>query len=227
MKIKKPEYYLKIAVLGDAGVGKTSLCTRLTKDYFCPGYELTVGLQIHSYVASFTGQSQHILLYDVAGQPRFGEMLDVFIRGSLGVILVFDCSSILTFLSIEDSWLPFIRKYLPNVPIVLVASKYDQEDYIEVIESQVEALLLSFGDDFNFVSFINTSAKNGTNVNLMIREIIAACEVPPSFRMLGSNNSVITAERLQRVSGIGSHGLSNILPSYNHQTLTNSKTEEE
>lgn len=227
MKIKNPEHYLKIAVLGDAGVGKTSLCTRLTKDYFCPGYELTVGLQIHSYVASFTGQSQHVLLYDVAGQPRFGEMLDVFIRGSVGVILVFDCSSILSFLSIEDIWLPFIRKNLPNVPIVLAASKYDQEDFLEVTESQVEALLLAFGDDFNFVSFVNTSAKNGTNVNAMIREIVAVCEAPPSFRMLESNSSVRTDERLQRVSGTGPLELSDILPSYNRQTLTNSKTEEE
>ncbi|MFX0210337.1 MAG: Rab family GTPase [Candidatus Hodarchaeota archaeon] len=227
MKIKKPEYYLKIAVLGDAGVGKTSLCTRLTKDYFCPGYELTVGLQIHSYVASFAGQSQHVLLYDVAGQPRFGEMLDVFIRGSMGIILVYDCSSILTFLSIEDTWLPFIQKYLPNVPIVLVASKYDQEDFMEVSESQVEALLLAFGDDFNFVSFVNTSAKNGTNVNAMIREIIAVCEVPPSFRMLKRNSSVRTDEHLHSVSDMGSLGRSNIIPSYNDQTLTNSKTEEE
>ncbi|MFX0195687.1 MAG: Rab family GTPase [Candidatus Hodarchaeota archaeon] len=227
MKIKKPEYYLKIAVLGDAGVGKTSLCTRLTKDYFCPGYELTVGLQIHSYVASLKGQSQHILLYDVAGQPRFGEMLDVFIRGSVGVILVYDCSSILTFLSIEDIWLPFIRKNLPNVPIVLVASKSDQEDFKEVSESQVEALLLVLGDEFNFVSVINTSAKIGTNVKDMIHEIVAVCEMHPLFRILGSNNSVRKDEYLERVSSMEPLGLSNIPPSYNRQTLTNSKTEEE
>ncbi|MFQ6124712.1 MAG: Rab family GTPase [Candidatus Heimdallarchaeota archaeon] len=216
MNIKKPEFYLKIAVLGDAGVGKTSLCTRLTKDYFCSGYELTVGLQIHSYVATFTEKSQHVLLYDVAGQPRFCEMLDVFIRGSVGVILVYDCCSILTFLSIEDVWLPFIQKYLPNVPIVLVASKCDQKNFWEVSESQVEALLLEFGDDFNFVSFVNTSAKIGTNVKAMIHEIVAACKVSPTFRMWGSNDSVRTDERIQQVTDMGSVGLSNTPPSYNH-----------
>jgi small GTP-binding protein len=126
VKVRGAKQYQKIAVLGDAGVGKTSLCTRLTKESFHPGYELTVGVHIHSHLVEIDGFSHRVLLYDVAGQPRFGDLLDVFIKGSMGICLVYDCSSIITFFSLEEVWVPFIRRNLPDVPIVLVASKIDQ-----------------------------------------------------------------------------------------------------
>ena len=227
MKIKKTEEYLKIAVLGESGVGKTSLCARLTKDYYHTGYELTVGVHIHSHIVEFEGRPQHILLYDVAGQPRFDVMLDVFIRGAVGVLLVYDCSSVLTFFSLEEIWLPFITRYLPGVSIVLVSNKSDQTEFREVSESQVELFLLEHAEEFNFVSFVRTSARTGVCIEEMIREIVAACNLPPAFRMAPRNALLVGAEGLvQPTMNVGTHALSCMPSSYNRQQLTNSKTEE-
>jgi small GTP-binding protein len=215
VKVKGAKQYQKIAVLGDAGVGKTSLCTRLTKENFHPGYELTVGVHIHSHLVELEGCSHRVLLYDVAGQPRFGDLLDVFIRGSMGICLVYDCSSILTFFSLEEVWVPFIRRNLPGVPIVLVASKIDQAEHIEVPDRQAERFMQEYSGEFNFVGFVKTSAKTGEHIEDVICQIIdvTIAQAPKDDPLLGPEKIPEPADN------VGAHALSGMAPSHNRPSF--------
>jgi len=226
VNVKKSDPYLKIAVLGDSGVGKTSLCTRLTKDYFHPGYELTVGLHIHSYVVEVDGRPRRILLYDVAGQPRFGDMLDVFIRGSVGVLLLFDCSSILSFFSLEEVWLPFIKRHLKDIPLVLVENKCDQDSYIEATNRQIETFFHENSKKFNINSHIRVSAKTGSNIEDVIHDIVAAADMQLKI----SENPFIerTKGPSQHPVSMHTQSLADMMSSHDHiqTSFRNSKVDE-
>ncbi len=226
VNVKKSDPYLKIAVLGNSGVGKTSLCTRLTKNYFHPGYELTVGLHIYSYVVEVDGRPRRILLYDVAGQPRFGDMLDVFIRGSVGVILLFDCSSILSFFSLEEVWLPFIKRHLQDIPLVLVENKCDQDSYVEASNRQIETFFHENSKNFNINSHIRVSAKTGSNIEDVIHDIVAAADM----QLKMSTNTLLerTKDPSQYPVNMHTQPLSNMMSSHNQSqtTFRNSKVDE-
>lgn len=70
-KIDSPLPKLKVLMLGDAGVGKTSISRRLTDEEFHPSYVHTVGIDFFEKYIEVQGQIVRLQLWDTAGQERF------------------------------------------------------------------------------------------------------------------------------------------------------------
>ena len=153
-------------------------------------------------------------------------MLDVFIRGSVGVILLFDCSSILSFFSLEEVWLPFIKRHLQDIPLVLVENKCDQDSYVEASDRQIETFFHENSKNFNINSHIRVSAKTGSNIEDVIHDIVAAADM----QLKMSTNTLLerTKDPSQYPVNMHTQPLSNMMSSHNQSqtTFRNSKVDE-
>jgi len=172
--LNQAQKFLQVCVVGDGGVGKTTLCHRATEGVFQNNFALTIGLNVFKYEVR-SDNIQRLMLFDLGGQEaKYGANADVFIRGSSAAILIYDLSSIISFFSLTADWLPFIHLYVPKIPLILVGSKSDiPPDHIEVPEDLVEAFIVENLHQFNIMTpSLQVSAKNGQNIDKMMQQVI-------------------------------------------------------
>ncbi|MDO8057089.1 MAG: Rab family GTPase [Candidatus Hermodarchaeota archaeon] len=153
----------KAVIVGDAAVGKTSLLVRYVKGIFNPTYVLTIGVAFH-IKDIVTGE--HVLrlqCWDTGGQERFGPIRQLYYRGTKGVLLVYDRSSTKSFERI-DFWLKEVKKGCGVVPMVLVGNKSDLPSKVPTETAH------KFAEEHSMF-FIETSAKDDTNVDLAFSEL--------------------------------------------------------
>ncbi|MHA2503774.1 MAG: Rab family GTPase [Candidatus Kariarchaeaceae archaeon] len=127
---------VKIILIGDGTVGKTSLRREFTGNRFEENYSMTMGAEF-----SVHRKGDFMLqLYDLAGQDNFREVRKSYYRGSQGAILVFDIGKPRTFRSL-DAWMQELLSYVDlEIPIVVVGNKLDLRDRVETSISTETAL---------------------------------------------------------------------------------------
>lgn len=118
---------LKILIIGESGVGKSSLLLRFTDDTFDPDIGATIGVDFKVKTIDIDGNKMKLALWDTAGQERFRTLTPSYYRGAQGVILVYDVSVAQTFEKLED-WLTECETYATKQDIIkmLVANKIDK-----------------------------------------------------------------------------------------------------
>ena len=117
---------LKVLVVGEAGVGKSSLMLSFTDEKFMPDILPTVGLDFRVKVVEQAGYSVKLSIWDTAGQERFKNISSAYYRGAQGVVLVFDITDRRTFNNL-DVWLAELEKYGGEKMVkVVVGNKRDQ-----------------------------------------------------------------------------------------------------
>jgi len=98
-------------------------------------------------------------IWDTAGQDRFRSITKNYYKGSHGIILMYDVTSLISFQNIKN-WIFQIREIVDNkVCILLVGNKIDDKENIKVLTEQGQQL----ANDYD-INFIETSAKNDINV---------------------------------------------------------------
>lgn len=152
---------LKFLVLGDGGVGKTTLLHRYVKGKFLNTATMTIGVEFLSKQIQMNGIICQLILWDISGQDRFRFMIDKYMRGASGALLLFDTTNMTSFVNI-GKWVNLVRKYYQNLPILLIAAKCDLEEFSIVGDIYAKKTKERFG----MVDFIKTSSKLGMNVEL-------------------------------------------------------------
>ncbi|XP_062511483.1 ras-related protein Rab-1-like [Corticium candelabrum] len=151
---------LKVMVVGDISVGKTSLLRRFhehTFDETQSGFSVGVDFVIHNI--RIDGKVLKLHLWDTAGEERHRSLTEIYYRGTLGAMLVFDVSQRQSIENIKTYWLPeLLRRTESDVAKVLVGNKSDLE--AEVSCEEARDVAASYG-----MSYIETSAKLDSNVN--------------------------------------------------------------
>ncbi|XP_032411241.1 ras-related protein Rab-28 isoform X2 [Xiphophorus hellerii] len=101
---------LKIVVVGDGACGKTSLATRFAQEAFGKQYKQTIGLDFFLKRISLPGNLNVTLqVWDIGGQTLGGKMLDKYVYGAHGVLLVYDITNYQSFENLED-WFSMVKK---------------------------------------------------------------------------------------------------------------------
>ena len=152
-------YIFKILVTGEGGAGKTSLLKRFVDDMFDESNVLTVGVDFFTKELCFDNVECVFQLWDLGGQKRFRNLLDNFVMGAKGALLLFDLTQILKVTNILE-WVNIARLHDINLPILLIGTKIDMDDYIAIDGDSA----LYTKNTFNMIDFIKTSAKTGYNV---------------------------------------------------------------
>jgi len=168
---KKRQWALKLALLGDPAVGKTSLIDKYITDSFNENYQPTLGVNIVTKDIKLEEINSDIrlLLWDIAGQAKYELTRMMFFQGCSGALFVYDKTRYSTFENITSKWLEdFIKFGKPDGVYILIGNKLDLKDSIKV--SSEEGKLLS--QKINATEFIETSAKYGENVEIAFKKLV-------------------------------------------------------
>lgn len=156
---KKPQYLKKIVMLGDGGVGKTSLVKRFKTGQFNPAYLITLGASITKKEIDFDHCLVTLAIWDIGGQEMFQKVHSKYFIGSEGALAVCDVTDFTSFQNLSN-WIKSFRKVVGDKPVIFLANKIDLKDQ-KVTEHDISALSAKFSNS----QFILTSARNGTNTN--------------------------------------------------------------
>uniref|UniRef100_A0A8C2WW66 Ras-related protein Rab n=1 Tax=Cyclopterus lumpus TaxID=8103 RepID=A0A8C2WW66_CYCLU len=151
------ELLFKVLVIGDLGVGKTSIIKRYVHQIFSQHYRATIGVDFALKVLQWNNDTViRLQLWDIAGQERYGNMTRVYYREAVGALVVFDVTRASTFDAVlkwkDDLDSKVTLNHGRPVPAVLLANKCDQL-------APQQPKLDSFCRENGFVGWFETSAK--------------------------------------------------------------------
>jgi small GTP-binding protein len=166
MNLQTKEFVFKVAVLGSAGVGKSSLINRFVDRMFSEDYKPTLGASIIAKDVNIATDTikyaVRLVLWDLAGQEKYESVRPMYFQGCVGAVLVYDVTRTPSFTEIEKKWLSDFKQYaLPNSSYILIGNKTDLTDMRKIQTSQGQNLAKSI----KAAAFVETSAKTGVNVN--------------------------------------------------------------
>ncbi len=161
IKIKSGEYAFKLILGGEGGVGKTSMVHRFVEDSFQTDYKSTIGTSIMKKECEFQELESKVrfVIWDLAGQAQFKRVRQTYVANAEAGILVYDVTRKETFESLEN-WFSEIKSVSKTISMILVGNKIDLEGNRVVSTTQGEELAKKLN-----LSFIETSAKTGENIN--------------------------------------------------------------
>jgi len=164
---------LKVIILGDSGVGKTSLMNQYVNKKFSTSYKATIGADFLTKEVTVDDRIVTLQLWDTAGQERFQSLGVAFYRGADCCVLVYDVNSPKSFETL-DSWRDeFLIQASPrdpdNFPFVVLGNKVDMgEERRMISQKRAHAYCQQRGQ----MPYFETSAKDNVNVEQAF-EVIA------------------------------------------------------
>lgn len=123
----------KIVLLGQFGVGKTSLLRRFIQDEFTSDYKPTLGVQIKKKVLKLpSGREIPMIIWDLEGFSSVSKTRTSYMLGSHAFIYVFDISRPVTYFNLDEE-ISFIEQHYPHVYLSVVGNKVDTKDPSSII----------------------------------------------------------------------------------------------
>ena len=153
------EVSLKILVLGDSAVGKTSLLLKYTDDYFPTVYVSTIGVEYKTKIINIKGINIGLQIWDTAGQERFRSLAKSFMKGADGILFVYDITNKKSFENIKH-WIKQTEDINGTFQKIIVGNKSDLDNK-RVVERNMLEKFCNSGN----LKGIEMSAKLGINVN--------------------------------------------------------------
>lgn len=163
-------YMIKLVLIGDAAVGKTSIRQRYLGQGFQREHLTTLGADFAAITKEVDEYVIKYQIWDLAGQPMFKNVRPRFFKGCFGALAVFDITRKDTFLNL-GSWIEELYHYSGRgvVPIIMLANKTDLEDSLEVTKEEAEEFVEELNKktkEFSIENFfLATSAKTGLNID--------------------------------------------------------------
>jgi len=162
---------LKVIILGDSGVGKTSLMNQYVNKKFSNQYKATIGADFLTKEVMVDDRLVTMQIWDTAGQERFQSLGVAFYRGADCCVLVFDVTIAKTFDNLESWRDEFLIQAAPRdpdkFPFVVIGNKIDVENQRVVSTKRLQTWCASKGD----IPFFETSAKEAINVEQAFQTI--------------------------------------------------------
>ena len=192
---------IRVLMIGDSAVGKTSLVIRFDEDSFSTKFITTIGVDYRDKLVTIEDAPIKLQIWDTAGQERFRTITSSYYRGAHGIIVVYDTTDSETFEHVK-TWLHEIDRYASeNVNKLLVGNKSDLTSKRQVeTESAKE-----FAESVN-IPFLETSAKNATNVEdafmTMAGEIKKRMATAPAMEQ-GNKSKITVSGKTESVKSGG------------------------
>ncbi|KAL4269719.1 hypothetical protein GQ457_HM001330 [Hibiscus cannabinus] len=179
------DYSFKILLVGDSGVGKSSLLVTFISN-FVHDLSPTIGVDFKIKMVTIGGKRLKLTIWDtevVAGQERFGTLTSSYYRGAHGIILVYDVTRRETFTNLSEIWAKEVELNSTNPQCIkiLVGNKVDRDS--ERVVTQEEGMALA---QQRKCSFLECSDKTRANVHQCFKDLILKIIEAPSLLEKGS-----------------------------------------
>ena len=164
----KVYYKLKLILLGDSGVGKTTLLSRYMNEEFIPNLPCTIyaDFKIKSYKIN-SSTTAELVIWDTCGQEKYRSLTNQYFKDAHGVILMYDVYNKRSFTDL-NIWLEEIKKNIikENVSIILVGNKVDLNSRNTTFEQAS-----NYAKD-NDILYCETSSKDGYNIETAFENLV-------------------------------------------------------
>nr|CAI39364.1 rab_A39 [Paramecium tetraurelia] len=149
----------KYIIIGDTGVGKSSILLQLIENEIREQHDATIGVEFGAKIIKVNGMNIKLQIWDTAGQENFRSIIRSYYRSAIGALLVYDITNKNSFHNLQR-WMEEIKNNgNANMVIVLCGNKID-------LESEQLALILQgwqYAQSQSLI-FLEISAKQGINV---------------------------------------------------------------
>ncbi|XP_034106015.1 ras-related protein Rab-18 [Drosophila sulfurigaster albostrigata] len=189
---------IKLLIIGESGVGKSSLVRRFVENKFDENHDVTIGMDFKSAVMNVDGIDYKVALWDTAGAERFRSLTPSFYRKALGAILVYDITDRDSLVKLE-AWLAEVDSFSdnPNIAIIVVGNKIDKDRVVDREEGRKFARK-------HRALFIETSAKCDQFVSDAFRDIVEKIVSSEYFGSGTGASNGMTIDNTQDVDAAGS-----------------------
>jgi len=157
------DYLFKILLIGDSGVGKTTLLSKFVDDQFVDYHLSTIGVDFKIKTIDIDNKIIKLQIWDTAGQERFKTITSSYYRGAHGVFVVFDLTNLDSYYNITK-WVDEIHKNCTTVHILVIGTKSDLFDKIVVTPNMIDSIKQKF-------DYIESSSLTGKNVSQAFYEL--------------------------------------------------------
>jgi len=180
---------VKLLLIGNSSVGKSSLLLRFSDEQWLPEDEssATIGVDFRVHKMEIKGKKVKLSIWDTAGQERFRTITSSYYRGAQGIILVYDVANRESFEALPR-WYSELETYVSSSVVkILVGNKVDKEFSRQVSTSQGQ----QFADRMKSL-FIETSAKTAVNVKDAFHEVVQSILDTPEL-WEGNTKTLVTS----------------------------------
>jgi len=162
------DHLFKVLLVGDSGVGKSSILMRFTSGDF-DDMSPTIGVDFKLKMLDVDGKRMKLTIWDTAGQERFRTLTSSYYRGAQGIIFAYDVTRPETFHSLSELWMHEVDMYatIPDAIKMVVGNKVDREKERRVSREEGKAFARQHG-----CLFIETSAKSNVKVAQAFEELV-------------------------------------------------------
>ena len=160
---------VKVVLLGESGVGKTSIISQFTANKFNPRCPTSVSAQFISKIISFPKYNKRLKfdIWDTVGQEKYRSLAKIFYKDARIIIFVYDITTEFSFTAIKDFWYQETKENADYDPILaLVANKNDlyQDEQVSSNEGT------KYADEINAI-FQNTSALSNSGIDKLFENL--------------------------------------------------------
>jgi small GTP-binding protein len=156
----------KICLLGDVGVGKTSMVRRFVENIFDDSYLSTIGVKVSQKTIPVSSQAEMLLMvWDVEGVSKANAMNSSYLVGASGAIIVVDLTRLQT-VELSETLVTTFYQTNPNAAIILAGNKND----LVTPKHPGYVLFKEFAKKLN-LPFYFTSAKDGQNIETCFTQL--------------------------------------------------------
>lgn len=152
---KEYDYLVKVLLIGEPGVGKSTFCSKLNSGDFIDSYSSTIGVDFFCIYTDIDSRVYKLQIWDTAGQERFRSITRSYYRNAKIILLMFDLNDF-NINSIKK-WLNEIENFCSNdYKIILIGNKLD-------LSKNIDSILLEDLIKEHNLSYLELSVKNNDN----------------------------------------------------------------
>ena len=177
---------IKIMIIGETRVGKTSLISKYCNNEFSGGqYLSTIGIDFQIKILNINSKKIRLQIWDTAGEERFRNIAKNYFQSSDGFLVVYDITNKESFDTL-DYWIEEIKSNSQALSkMILIGNKCDKEEERKIKKDD--------GKDYakkKQIKFFEVSAKDGTNVNdvfeMLVKDILKSYSPSENLKKRGS-----------------------------------------
>mmetsp|Transcript_58309 Transcript_58309/g.190151 ORF Transcript_58309/g.190151 Transcript_58309/m.190151 type:complete len:224 (-) Transcript_58309:56-727(-) len=195
-KLTQYDCLVKLLLIGDSGVGKSSLLVRFAEDKFSPQLTNTIGVDFKVKMLELGGRRVKLQIWDTAGQERFHTITQQYYRNAMGIVLVYDVCDEASFNNIRR-WMAQIAQHgTEGTDRLLVGNKADCDKQARAVDAaRGQALADEYG-----ITFLEASARSGQNVKEVFTLLAETVQLRLQGRDGAKSSSIVADPRCVHLS---------------------------